>query len=98
MFHNQLEGGDLHAPSQTLVENNTGSAIPAMKAVTITGMGTTYPQIALGNGSAANIRGITVGNFPTGVASFIASFGVAFNLNTAAWTVELLCIRIIPAI
>jgi hypothetical protein len=86
MFHNQLTSTDLHPPTNTLVENNTGSDIPILTAVAYNGMGTNFPSVVLGNGSAANVRGITIVDLPTGASAFVCTLGFAFNLNTSSWT------------
>ena len=59
MLHAQLSGNDLHAPVNQTVENDTGSTIGALIAVTYNGIGTNYPSIVPANGAVDRVRGIT---------------------------------------
>jgi hypothetical protein len=85
MFHKDLAGQDLHAPSQQFVENDTGVDIPAMKAVTYNGIGTNWPSIVLANGATSRVRGITQVDMPNGSAAYITCLGFLYNVNTSAW-------------
>ena len=58
-FHAQLNGADLHAPTNQQVENDTGSTIPVLMAVTYNGIGTNFPSIVLANGATDRVRGVT---------------------------------------
>jgi len=66
MKHRNLRGAALHAPSNEVVENNTGVDIPAFKAVTFNGIGTSfgYPSIALNNAPTTVLRGVTQSVIP----------------------------------
>jgi hypothetical protein len=86
MFHKDLASYDLHAPSQQLIENNSGSTIPGpLKCVTFNGMGLNFPQIRIANGSVDKVRGLTEAAIPTGMASYIWCLGFMFNVNTSSW-------------
>jgi len=88
MKHKNLRGRDLHAPSSELIENNTGSTIPILKAVKFNGMGALYPQIMLANSSVDIIRGITQSAIVSGTTGFITSLGFLNDVNTSAWPVN----------
>ena len=66
MKHRNLRGAALHAPSNEIVENNSGSDIAAFKAVTFNGIGTAfgYPSIVLNNAPTTVLRGITQSIIP----------------------------------
>lgn len=77
MFHEQLTGYDLHAPTNQFVENDTGTDIPALKAVTYNGFGpSSFPSIVLADGSTDRVRGITQIN-----VSASGGFGVITGLG-----------------
>jgi hypothetical protein len=92
MFHNQLVGNDLHAPTNQQVENDTGTAINVLMAVTYNGIGTSYPSIVLANGAVDRVRGITQTIIdPSGGTGFITSLGflignVAAPIDTSSWS------------
>ena len=90
MMHRDLRGKSLHAPSNELVENNTGSTIPVLKAVKFSGMGALYPQITLANTNTDVIRGVTQSAIATGTTGYITSFGFLNNVNTSSWPVNTL--------
>lgn len=90
MFHSKQIGRDLHAPSQHLVENNTGTTIGVFSVVRLNAWGTSYPQVVVNNGSVASF-GITTSSFLTGTSSMVCSFGLLYGstetpLNTNSWT------------
>jgi hypothetical protein len=85
MLHKTLRGADLHSPSSELIENNTGTTIPVLKAVKFNGMGALYPQVTLANSTTDIIRGITQADIPTGTPSFITSLGFLNGVDTSAW-------------
>lgn len=84
MFHKNLRGRDLHSPSNELVENNTGSTISALKCVTITSLGTQYPQIAVANLTTI-VYGLVQADIATGSTGYITCIGVMNNQNTSTW-------------
>lgn len=85
MYHKLLQGKDLHPPSQEIVENNTGSTIPALKVVTYSELGTTFPEITPANGLVDRIRGIVQDDIPSGEIGYITAMGQLINVNTSAW-------------
>ena len=87
-LHKTLRGSDLHAPSSELIENNTGSTIPVLKAVRFNGMGTLYPQVVLANSTTDIIRGITQSDVLTGTTGYITSLGFLNGVNTSSWPVN----------
>jgi hypothetical protein len=90
MFHKNITGADLHAPSNYLVENDTGSDIPVLTVVTFNGIGTDFgfPSIAVVASSGNTIRGVTMTDVPAtsgSNAGYITSLGFMINVNTSAW-------------
>lgn len=96
MKHRNLRGGALHAPSNEIVENNTGSNIPAFKAVTFDGIGTSfgYPSIVLNNAPVTVLRGITQSIIPMAAGlntGYITALGFLTGtatqpIDTHLWT------------
>lgn len=86
-FHKNLTGSDLHAPTNQLVENNSGSPIAALKGVKFTGMGTAYPQVAVANGDTDIVVGIAQTAIANGSTGNITAFGLLINIDTSAWAV-----------
>lgn len=87
-FHRDLRGLDLHAPSQELIENNTGAVIGALQIVTLNGMGAVYPQVKLHNGLAGLSFGIATQPIGIGQTGYITTVGFVFNVDTSAWAVN----------
>lgn len=87
MLHARLRGRDLHAPTNELVENNTGSTIGALKVVRLNGMGTHYPQIAIADPDIYINFGIAYDAILTGKCGTVACFGFMFEVDTSAWPV-----------
>lgn len=75
---------DKYQSSRVLVENNTGSTIPAFKVVQLNGMGTTYPQIVIGSPSSPAF-GLTVQPMLNSSVGVVYSLGFIYALNTSAW-------------
>jgi hypothetical protein len=93
MFHSKLVGLDLHAPSQYFVENRTGSTIPALKVVSLDGLGVNNPKIVLNDGVTHESFGITNTAIIDTQSGFVTSFGIMYGtvtqpINTVAWAVE----------
>lgn len=86
-FHKQLVGEDLHSPSQEQVENNTGSAIAALKVVKYTGLGTNYPEIGVITSTSDVAAGIVTASFATATSAYIQAFGRLNNIDTSSFTV-----------
>lgn len=87
MKHRNLRGGDLHAPSSELIENNTGSTIGVLKVVKFNGMGALYPQVILANSATDVVRGITQSSIANGSTGYITSLGLMNGVDTSAWAV-----------
>ena len=76
---------DKYQSSRVLVENNTGSIIPAFKIVQLNGMGTTYPQVIIGS-PVSPAFGLTIQPIITGTVGIIYSLGFIYAINTSAWS------------
>lgn len=97
MKHRNLRGAALHAPSNEIVENDTGSDIAAFKAVTFNGIGTAfgYPSILLNNAPTTVLRGITQSVIPAAAglnSGYITALGFLIGtatqpIDTHLWTV-----------
>ena len=88
MLHSLLNGGDLHAPTNYYVENDTGSDIPILKVVTYTGIGTNFPAIRTVTSTVDPVRGVTMTaiSATAGVnTGYITSLGFLIGVNTSAW-------------
>jgi len=84
--HKQLRGTDLHAPSNELVENTSGSNISALTVVMFSGLGV-YPKITPVSAPAQVIRGITAAAIPNGGQGYITALGLMLNINTNSYNV-----------
>lgn len=87
MLHSRMRGRDLHAPTNELVENNSGTTIGAMKVVYLSGQGTSYPQVALSNPLIHNNFGVTYDQINNGKSGSVCAFGFMFEVDTSAWPV-----------
>lgn len=87
-FHRNARGSDLHAPSNELVENNTGVTIPKLHVVHFNGYGTTFPQVVTSTLAADLVSGVTQADMATGTAGYICSLGLLINVDTSAWAVN----------
>jgi hypothetical protein len=90
MFHKNITGADLHAPSNYLVENDTGVDIPILTVVTFNGIGTDFgfPSIVTVSSPGNVIRGVAMTDVPAtsgSNAGYITSLGFMINVNTSAW-------------
>lgn len=83
-FHRDMTGGDLHAPSNERVENNTGNTIPALRCATFNSIGIAYPEVTIAT-TVDQVRGITQTNIPTGEQGYITTLGLLNNVNTSSW-------------
>lgn len=86
-FHKNLRGLDLHAPSNELVENQSGSTITKLKVVRLDGMGTIYPKVALADPAIYSNFGIAAFDIASAGVGYITAFGFMFDINTSAWAV-----------
>lgn len=86
-FHKNLRGLDLHAPSNELVENNTGSALTKLKVVRLDAIGTIYPRVLVANPSQYTNFGVVAYDIPTGKVGYVTCYGFLFEIDTSAWTV-----------
>lgn len=90
MLHSILNGGDLHAPTNYLVENNTGGNIPALKVVTFTGIGTNFPSIRTVSSIVDPVRGVTmtaIANTSGSNVGYITGLGFLIDVDTHLWPV-----------
>jgi len=86
-LHKNLRGLDLHAPSNELVENQTGSTLTRMQVVRLDGMGTVYPKVTVADpGAFANFGIVAYDIAPTKVG-YVTAFGFMFELDTSPWVV-----------
>lgn len=85
-FHRDLRGLALHAPSNEKVENNSGSAIPKLKVVSLDGHGTLFPQVVLANPLVRFNFGITNAEIPDSNSSTVSTIGFMLNVDTSTWS------------
>lgn len=91
MQHSRLRGLDLHAPSNELVENNTGVTIPKGKVVRLNGMGTIYPQVLVANPTIDSNFGVVGNDISAAVTQnfgLVTCLGFMFNMDTSLWAVD----------
>lgn len=85
-FHRNLRGRDLHGPTNELVENNTFAVMPALKVVSLSGMGTAFPQITVADPSTGlQPFGVVMDEIGVGQSGYITHIGFLFDVNTSAW-------------
>ena len=84
-FHKNLRGLDLHAPSNELVENNTGSTLTKLKVVALDGMGTVFPQVQLANPNLYTNFAVVASDIENGKAGYVCALGFLLECNTSAW-------------
>ena len=84
-FHKNLRGSDLHAPTNELVENNSGSNIDPLSVVTLNGMGNVYPQVILAQPLSKHNFGITNGIISDGTTGYVTTLGFLSNVDTSQW-------------
>jgi hypothetical protein len=91
MRHSELAGADLHAPSNQLVENDTGSTITVLTCVTYVGIGTQgLPSIVPADGTIDQVRGIAQTDILSDTNGMITALGfligtIASPIDTSAW-------------
>ena len=85
MLHGRLAGRDLHEPTNIIVENNTGSTLPALRVVTLDGMGISFPQVRPANPSLYINFGVVYDPIPNGTSGQVCAFGFMRNIDTSAW-------------
>jgi hypothetical protein len=85
MRHNKLQGSDLHAPTNEIVENNTGSLITKLSCTTFDSIGNLYPQIRLASGGIDTVRGIVQADIGSSSTGYITCLGFLANCNTNLW-------------
>ena len=86
-FHHNLEGLDLHAPSNRTVENNTGSALNVFTAVTFSSIGSTFIEIVKADGATDLVRGITSETISASDIGIITQIGTLVGVDTSAFIV-----------
>jgi hypothetical protein len=87
MQHNRLRGRDLHAPTNELVENQSGTNIGALKVVYLSGQGNAYPKVGLADPSLHLNFGVTYDAIANTKAGSVCAFGFMFEVDTSAWPV-----------
>lgn len=85
--HKNLRGLDLHAPSNELVENQSGSTLTKLKVVRLDGMGTIYPKVVLANPGGFPNFGIVAYDILPGKVGYVTCYGFLFEVDTSAWPV-----------
>ena len=70
-LHAALAGADLHAPSNYLVENDTGIVITKLTVCTFNGIGTTFPSAVPITSSGQTIRGVALADISATAGSNI---------------------------
>lgn len=84
-YHNDLQGLDLHAPSNFHIENDTGSALTQLKVVKYTGFGTTFPEVSPITSISDSPAGIMPLDLADGADGFTTAIGYIFDCDTSAW-------------
>lgn len=87
-LHAALAGADLHAPSNYLVENDTGIVITKLTVCTFNGIGTTFPSAVPITSSGQTIRGVALADISATAGSnigYITALGFMIGVNTSAW-------------
>lgn len=90
MFHRDLRGPALHAPTNERVENNTGATIQKLQVVSLNGHGTLYPQVILANPGARTNFGIAMQEILDGEDGYVTTVGFMVKVNTSPWPVNTL--------
>lgn len=86
-FHRNLRGKDLHAPSNELVENNSGSTLAKLTVVSLDGLGTAYPQVIKCDPINMLPFGVVQEDIANTKSGYVTVLGFMFELDTSAWTV-----------
>jgi hypothetical protein len=87
--HNLITGPGLHAPSNQIVENNSGGAIAQLKVAKFDGFGTTYPQVVTISSLddiPAGVIGAS-GGIASGATGVMTALGLVFSVNTSTFSV-----------
>lgn len=90
MFHRDLKGPALHAPTNERIENNSGSTIQKLQVVSLDGHGTLYPQIILADPSIRSNFGIAMQEIVNGGNGYVTTVGFMVQVNTSSWPVNTL--------
>lgn len=85
--HKNLRGKDLHAPTNELVENGTGSVLTKLKVVRLNQMGTVYPRVVVADPNNRINFGVLQDDIAVGKAGYACAFGFMFEQDTSPWTV-----------
>lgn len=88
MFHKNITGNDLHAPSNVLVRNDTVSVLLTLKVVKYTGFNDTVPTVDLIDNLQDVIAGVVQENIDSTKAGLITAFGTIINVDTSSFSVE----------
>jgi len=84
--HKDLRGRDLHAPSNELIENGSGSALTPLKVVRLNGMGTVYPSVIVADPGAHDNFGVVQSTINSAKPGYVCCFGFMFEQDTSAWS------------
>jgi len=87
MFHRDLRGPALHAPTNEKIENNTGAIIQKLQVVSLDGHGTLLPQVGLANPLVRNNFGIAMQEIKDGDKGYVTCVGFMVKVDTSAWPV-----------
>lgn len=90
MFHRDLKGPALHAPTNERIENNSGSTIQKLQVVSLDGHGTLYPQIILADPSIRSNFGIAMQEIVNGGNGYVTTVGFMVQVDTSSWPVNTL--------
>lgn len=84
-FHKNLRGPDLHAPSNELIENNSGVDVQSLSVVTLDGAGNIYPQIKIAEPITKHNFGVANGLIQDGSTGYVTTLGLLSDIDTALW-------------
>jgi hypothetical protein len=85
MFHARLKGRDLHSPTNEIVENKSGSTIPALKVVRLDGQVAAYPNILLADPNSYINFGVTYDAIDNDKNGLACVFGFMVDVDTSTW-------------
>jgi len=84
-FHHKMRGGDLHAPSNEQVHNNSATVINKMQVVSLDGMGLTNPQVVLADPLVRSNFGVASEQIVVGNSGTVTVVGFMLGVDTSAW-------------
>lgn len=86
MLHKNIRGRSLHAPSNEIVENQTGADLTPLKVVAFDGMGINFPKVRVANPLVYTTFGVVQNNIKNGKPGYITCLGLLFDVDTSAWS------------